>query len=139
VNPSTADASEDDATVRKWIGFTKRNGGRGFVVGNVFSYRATDVKELASQHHDDMSVENSHYIEDIIEQADVLVPCWGNKTKVPATLRSYFDHLKEVLLSAGKPVLCFGTTKSGDPKHPLMLGYDTPLIDFGWREYKWAM
>jgi len=44
VNPSTADASLDDATVRKWIGFSKVNGARRFVVGNVFAYRSTDVK-----------------------------------------------------------------------------------------------
>jgi hypothetical protein len=42
VNPSTADASIDDATVRKWIGFTKKWGGSRFIVGNVFAYRSTD-------------------------------------------------------------------------------------------------
>ena len=48
VNPSTADASVDDATVRKWRGFVQRWGGSRFIVGNVFAYRATDVKELAT-------------------------------------------------------------------------------------------
>jgi hypothetical protein len=36
--------------------------------------------------------------------------------------------LMQVLLASGKPVLHFGTTKSGDPLHPQMLGYATPLI-----------
>ena len=45
VNPSTADATLDDATVRKWIGFTKVNGGRRLIVGNVFAVRSTDVHE----------------------------------------------------------------------------------------------
>ena len=48
VNPSTADASVDDATVRKWRGFVQRWGGSRFIVGNVFAYRATDVNELAT-------------------------------------------------------------------------------------------
>lgn len=46
INRSTADATLDDSTVRKWRSFTIRNGGHRFIVGNVFSYRATDVKEL---------------------------------------------------------------------------------------------
>lgn len=40
VNGSTATATEDDHTVRKWIGFTKVNGGRRFIVGNAFAFRA---------------------------------------------------------------------------------------------------
>jgi hypothetical protein len=37
----------------------------------------------------------------------------------------------DALTSSGKLVKCFGRTKAGDPKHPLMLGYDTPLVDIG--------
>ncbi|WHI48961.1 DUF1643 domain-containing protein [Microbulbifer sp. VAAF005] len=48
VNPSTADETIDDQTVKKWIGFTAKNSGSRFVVGNVFAYRATEVNELAS-------------------------------------------------------------------------------------------
>nr|WP_246217502.1 DUF1643 domain-containing protein [Paraburkholderia panacisoli] len=45
VNPSTTDATLDDATARKCIGFTKPNGGRRLIVGNVFAVRSTDVHE----------------------------------------------------------------------------------------------
>ena len=48
VNPSTADASVDDATVRKWRGFVQRWGGSRFIVGNAFAYRSTDVRQLAA-------------------------------------------------------------------------------------------
>ena len=37
VNGSTATATEDDHTVTKWIGFTKLNQGRRFIVGNAFA------------------------------------------------------------------------------------------------------
>lgn len=47
VNPSTADESVDDATVRKWRGFSQRLQASRFIVGNVFAYRATDVNHLA--------------------------------------------------------------------------------------------
>ena len=41
INPSTADATENDQTVRKWIGFTKTWGGSRFIVGNVWPLRIT--------------------------------------------------------------------------------------------------
>lgn len=129
INPSTADATEDDATVRKWTGFAKRWGASRFIVGNVFAYRATDVKELAAV-DDPHGPDIGDHITDIITEADILVPCWGNTSKVPPALQEFFDVLADALVSSGKPVRCFGLTKAGDPMHPLMLGYDTPLTSF---------
>lgn len=126
INPSTADASTDDATVRKWIGFTKAWGGSRFIVGNVFAYRATDVKNLAAV-EDPFGDDIGDHTTDIIAEADILVPCWGRTDKVPPKLQFAFDVLMDALVSSGKPVKHFGRTKGGDPKHPLMLGYSTQL------------
>ncbi len=126
INPSTADASLDDATVRKWRGFTQRNGGRRFIVGNVFSYRATDVRELAKVPFQ-QGPQHFANVQQIIDDADVLVPCWGNSSKVPPAIRQQIAIMLAWLIRSGKPVMHFGLTASGDPKHPLMLGYDTPL------------
>ncbi|MGU7779919.1 DUF1643 domain-containing protein [Burkholderia sp. PU8-34] len=131
MNPSTADATVDDATVRKWIGFTKVNGGRRFIVGNVSAYRATDVKELADVLiTPDQWRANLDHINEIIADADVLVPCWGNRSKAPRHMRNDFDTLLAMLQTSGKPVKHFGLTASGDPKHPLMPAYATPLIEW---------
>jgi hypothetical protein len=129
VNPSTADSIVDDQTVMKWVGFSRRNGAGRFIVGNVFAFRATNVKELASA-GDPVGVENTEHIRGIIRDADILVPCWGNRAKVPKPLRWKFSVVAALLRESGKPVRCFGVTKSGDPKHPLMLPYTTELIDF---------
>ena len=129
VNPSTASASVDDATVRKWIGFCRRWGVQRFIVGNVFAYRATDVKALAAV-EDPFGEAIGDHMTDLITDADILVPCWGCTDKVPPKLQFAFDVLMDALISSGKPVKHFGLTKAGDPKHPLMLGYDTPLIDW---------
>lgn len=127
INPSTADASIDDATVRKWTGFCKRWGASRYIVGNVFAYRSTDVKALASI-EDPFGEDIGDHTTDIINEADILVPCWGDTGKVPPKLQFAFDVLMDALVSSGKPVRHFGLTKAGDPKHPLMLGYDTTLI-----------
>lgn len=129
VNPSTADATIDDQTVRKWKGFTLRNGGCRFVVGNVFAYRSRYVKQLADV-ADPVGPSNDWHIRQMLRECDVLVPCWGNERKAPLSIRYHFELLKTILAESGKTVLCFGLTSGGGPKHPLMLGYDTTLVAF---------
>lgn len=129
INPSTADASIDDQTVRKWRGFTERNNGRRFIVGNVFAFRSTDVSKLASV-EDPAGPDNTYHVEQIIHEADILVPCWGSRTKLPKSLHSKLDTFLSELLASNKPVRCFGKTASGDPKHPLTLSYETGLVDW---------
>ncbi len=128
INPSTADASIDDATVRKWIGFTKTWGGSRFIVGNVWPLRSTDVRALATATRWlDIDRENLRHILAMAAEADILVPCWGDRGKVPRAMHNELDDLLTLLRGTGKPVMHFGLTKGGDPKHPLMLGYSTPL------------
>lgn len=129
VNPATADASLNDPTVRKWLGFGRRLGWSRFIVGNQFGFRATKVTALARA-ADPFGPDNGRHLGEIIAEADVLVPCWGSRTKLPKALRPRLDDLAADLLAAGKPVMCWGLTASGDPRHPLMLGYDTPLVRF---------
>ncbi len=135
VNGATAGASKNDHTSTKWIGFTDRNGGSRYIAGNPFAFCATDVSDLASA-ADPIGPDNARYLAEIIAEADVLVPCWGNKAKVPPRLRHHIDALKRQIFAAGKPVKIFGLTASGDPKHPLTLGYDTPLVD--WQQFPGA-
>ncbi len=129
INPSTADASLDDATVRKWRGFVSRWGGSRFIVGNVFAFRSTDVKALATT-PDPIGRLNNDHLKQIIAEADILVPCWGDQKKVPPELRLHFHWMRQVLTAAGKPVKTFGLSNGGYPKHPLMLGYDTVMTDW---------
>ena len=128
INPSTADAVENDATVRKWIGFTKTWGGSRFIVGNVNPLRSKDVRALATAPRWlDIGRENERHILAMCEEADTLVPCWGSRDKVPRVMHNELDALMSLLVGTRKPVMHFGLTKSGDPMHPQMLGYATQL------------
>lgn len=129
VNPSTAGPEIEDQTTMKWRGFALANGARRYIAGNPFALRATDVKELAKA-SDPVGSENARHLREIIADADVLVPCWGSRTKLPPILRHHLDALARLLWDSGKPVKNFGLTKSGDPMHPLMLGYKTPLCEW---------
>lgn len=129
INGSTATGDEEDLTTMKWRGFTVRNGGSRYIAINPFGFRATDVRELARA-ADPVGPDNARYVAAAIAEADVLIPCWGNRSKVPDHLRHHLSTMRRLFLASGKPVKALGFTKSGDPKHPLMLGYDTPLIDW---------
>jgi hypothetical protein len=131
VNPSKADATINDNTISKEIGFAKLNGWRRIIKGNAFAYVATNVREVAKA-ADPIGPNNLLHLARIVEEADVLVPCWGDEGKVPARLRGDFGFLMARLLRSGKPVLTFGLTANGSPKHPLMLSYSTQLVE--WRQ-----
>lgn len=86
INPSSADAEKDDHTIRKLKKFTILHNGSQFIVGNVFAYRTPHVKNLATV-NDLFGKDNDKHLSQIIKEADILIPCWGNTNKVPAFLR----------------------------------------------------
>lgn len=77
LNPSTADASKDDPTIRKCIGFAKHNGFGGIRIFNLFAWRATDPRELALyEYHRIVGKENDDYIQ-TIPPGSTVVAGWG--------------------------------------------------------------
>jgi len=127
VNPSTADAVQNDATIRKDIGFAQRLGWARILKGNKFAYRATDVRELAMA-ADPVGPGNDVHLERMMREAAIVVACWGPLSKLPARLRGRWREVVAIAERVGKPLHCFGTAKDGQPLHTLMLPYSTPLV-----------
>lgn len=126
VNPSTADASKDDATIRKWIGFATRLGYRRIIIGNKFAFRATDVRAL-KRAAGPVGTENDRHLRDILVEADAHVVAWGPLAKLPGHLRGRWRDVVAIAEDVGCDLTCFGTALDGQPLHPLMLGYSTEL------------
>lgn len=130
LNPSVADAVMDDPTVRKWIGFGKRLGFGGLVVVNEFAWRATDPKDLRRAllaGCDVVGPANDAHILRVAREAATFVVCWG----AHGTLGDRHLEVGRLLDGAGVAAKCWGLTGNGQPRHPLMLAYATPLED--WR------
>jgi hypothetical protein len=127
VNPSTADATADDATIRKVVGFSERMGAGWAVVGNKFAYRATDVRELRTA-QDPRGPENNAHLEAIMREAPTVIAAWGPLAKLPKHLRNRWRTIRDMAGKAGVQLMCLGTAQDGQPLHPLMLAYDTPLV-----------
>lgn len=127
VNPSTADAEIDDQTIRKDLGFAKRLGWSKIIKGNKFALRSTDVRQLRTARAP-IGPENDEHLEQIMRDADIHVAAWGPLAKLPKSLRYRWRAVVAIADRVGCPLMCWGTAQDGQPRHPLMLAYDTKLI-----------
>lgn len=131
LNPSTADATLDDQTIRKCIGFSKKWDCGGFRVVNLFAVRARDPAEM-KKHRAPHGPENKKHFDEAIRTAKAcphqgpIVCAWGN----------HGLHLRQDLvvldwLDAHQvATMAISITSKGQPGHPLTLSYELPLISF---------
>jgi hypothetical protein len=128
LNPSTADAAEDDPTIRRCIGFAKREGCGGISVRNVFALRATDPSELA-KYPDPVGPDNWDYLINArqVSLLTILIAGWGALRPEKRLRSGYTNAISAVM---GQGAHCFGVTKKGHPRHPLYLKANAPMIPF---------
>lgn len=126
LNPSTADADIDDATIRSCIRLCKGLGYGSFEVVNLYALRATDPKAL-NLADDPVGEQNDYVIEAAIGRCDLAICAWGAHPM--AGNRS--SHVRSLLRGRRPAVFCFGKTKAGAPKHPLYIKSGTVLETFG--------
>ncbi|MGS5046043.1 MULTISPECIES: DUF1643 domain-containing protein [unclassified Mameliella] len=121
LNPSTADAETDDPTIRRCIGFAKREGCGGIVVVNLYAYRATKPADLWALDPSERIGGPQAEIElhRAIRDSEIMVAAWGANTKRAEhwIVEKYGPHLK-----------CLGKTKHGHPRHPLYVKGNAPLV-----------
>ncbi len=123
VNPSTADATEDDATIRKLRGFGARYGWGRLIVGNLFAYRSTDVRALADA-PDPVGSDNGYRLCEIFLDAQRCVFAWGPAGKLPRRLRDQWREVDRIARAMHLEPMSIGApAKDGHPCHPLMLPY----------------
>lgn len=115
LNPSTANAEEDDPTIRRCVNFAKKWDLGGIKVVNVFAYRATNPKELFKV-KEPIGIENEKYIREAVINAGIIILAWGSSC---TKLKSGYRKVKEILKDY--ETHCLGITKDGFPKHPLYL------------------
>ena len=120
LNPSTASAFDDDPTIRKCIGFAKRQRKTRIIVANLFAWRATDPRELTKA-EEPCGERNAEVLARVWNMMALRVAAWGRFPSLRVRRRV---HAWPGLRTAQ----CFGKTKGGEPRHPLMLSYDTPLV-----------
>lgn len=129
-NPSTADATTDDPTLRRGIGFARAWGAGRLVFVNPWAGRATKPADLWRM-VDPIGPDNDHHLSivasEVRETKGFVVAGWG-AVSPPRHLRACVAaRLLEVaglLASSGCSLNHLGLTKAGHPRHPLYLRGD---------------
>lgn len=129
LNPSTADASIDDPTIRKCIGFANRWGNGSIVVVNLFAFRATEPKDM-KRAQDPVGPHNWHHLESACVNAKLnqspLIAAWGAN----GNIRNQGEYLLERCRNVWQtPIKALRLTAKGrDPEHPLYVPYDVEPV-----------
>lgn len=121
LNPSTADETNDDPTIRRCIGFAKDWGYGAVCITNLFAFRATDPKVMKAA-GDPVGPENDKWLVECAKDAALTVAGWGT--------HGGFLGRAEQVTKIVPGIVCLGTTKDGHPKHPLYLSKTTNPQDF---------
>jgi hypothetical protein len=128
LNPSRARV-DDDPTVTKVIGFTKRGGGGGLLIVNMLAYSTPYPQEMVRAWRQGENVVGEHnaaVLRWALSRPAMLgrhVAAWGI---VPPKLRSAAQS-SIVQFKCSRPD-CLGINADGSPKHPGRIGYDTPIV-----------
>ncbi|BCG03705.1 hypothetical protein PPGU19_082730 (plasmid) [Paraburkholderia sp. PGU19] len=80
LNPSTADATLDDPTVRRCRGFAKLWDYNGLAVASLYALRSTNPAALWA-HHDPVRPDNDDYLWIVLRECGDVVCAWGSNAK----------------------------------------------------------
>lgn len=127
LNPSIADASRDDPTLKECVRRSLSWGAGWLIVVNLFGLISSDPRLLLTD-PDPVGPENDAYVIQAIDSAQLVICAWGNggrladrADRVCALLDAHWTSQQR----AGRyfPRLgCLGRTGFNAPKHPLARG-----------------
>ena len=126
LNPSTADVTTNDNTIRRCIGYAKREQCDAIRVVNLFALRNRNPKVIIADPYSAVGPGNVEYLRDAFARAavagEMIVAGWGC-TVSPQIALSLLPTLDGQFLT----MMCLGQTRDGSPRHPLYLSVDQPF------------
>jgi hypothetical protein len=127
LNPSTADETIEDPTVRRCIDFAEMWGFERLTMTSIFAYRATDPRDMMRANHDGVDVIGPRNDEMLVlsaKNSDLVLAAWGNH----GMFLGRDQQVRKLLIDV--PLFCLGTTKIGQPLHPLYLRKTAVVREF---------
>lgn len=126
VNPSTANESTPDATMRKVMGFAEYNGFDSFIMVNLYPQRTTDPNRLDKIADFELNGRNCNFIKEALSKMGrfpTVLCAWGNLIKKRRYLGTCLTTIVEAIASLQPQYKCINTTNAGHPVHPLYQKY----------------
>ncbi|MCF8467554.1 MAG: DUF1643 domain-containing protein [Sneathiella sp.] len=118
LNPSTADAMQNDPTIERCHRRAVDMGFAALDVVNIFAYRATDPKQLR-KFDDPVGPENDAILLQTAASAEMVICGWGGHG---AHLNRH-DEVRKILRDNAISPYVLSLTAKGLPGHPLYLPY----------------
>ena len=122
LNPSVADQTKNDPTIRRCLDFSSRWGGTQLFMVNLFGYVSTNPQALFDV-EDPVGHENDKWLEYAISKSDMVIAAWGKL----GVISRRGDEVKN---RYGNVLLVLKINKDGSPAHPLYIKSTT--IPFVW-------
>jgi hypothetical protein len=123
LNPSTADAQTNDATIHRCISFAQAWGYGGLEVVNLFAFKTSHPRCLKAA-SEPIGIDCDRYILQAVMRADCTVVAWGNWGKLHRRDQAVLNLL------GNRAIYCLGLNQSKQPCHPLYLKRTVQPIPF---------
>ncbi len=119
LNPSKAGELRNDPTITRGISRANREGFGGFLMANLYAYVSTDPKALLTN-GDSVGEFTDYYLKQMIAMSGCQLCGWGSFA--PVIKRA------PMVLAMIKEPYCLGMNRDGQPKHPLYISYNIPMV-----------
>lgn len=126
LNPSTADEHVDDQTIRRCVGFARDWGYGGLIVANLFAFRATDPRELATV-EDPVGPDCDVWLDTCSARSALVVVAWGSHRRAAWRAGEVLERFDTLACGIG----CLGRNADRSPRHPSRLARSTQLEPYG--------
>ena len=121
LNPSTADETKDDPTIRRCIDFAKRWGFGALCMTNLFAWRDTKPANMRKA-AEPIGAENDRYLLECARGAGLILAAWGKNGS--------FMRRDTAVLSLLPSVHRLRLNDDGSPEHPLYIPATTLPVPF---------
>ena len=121
LNPSDANEIKNDPTITRGMVRADRDGFGGFLMANLYAFISTEPKALLGD-GDFVGELTDYYLKQMIELSERQLCGWGSFPPV--------NKRASLVLAMIKEPYCLGVNADGQPKHPLYISYDTPMMKY---------
>lgn len=129
LNPSIADAEIDDPTIIRGVQRARLLALGSLIVVNLGAGRSTDPKKWMAM-ADPIGPQNepalSIALNEVWRRKGIAVVGWG----VWGGFMNRDKNFLQMARANAVPLFCLGRTKDGQPRHPLYISYETPLVPY---------
>lgn len=109
LNPSTANAEDDDTTITNLCKLLQENGYGALIMTNLFGLISPNPDDLRAC--PDPIKDNDKWLDAASQKADDIFFCWGSFKQAEYRVKKVIERFPGAL--------CFGKTPAGKPLHPL--------------------